>query len=157
MTPSSQGIHAKQLQYNDVSTSSVAKNHKEPRFVPYEPYKAAVHPLVKSKGKAKQLKTDENIQPLVNTEFQSQQTKNFNQTNDKGEEFKVSEGNVSSGEIHLVTESNLSSSQVTVESVTLESLRNTEKMLDEANKRLSEAEKQLRIQIQVILYTLAFT
>ena len=59
---------------------------------------------------------------------------------------------MSSGEIHLVTDSNLSSSQVTVESVTLESLRNTEKMLDEANKRLSEAEKQLRIQIQVILW-----
>ena len=47
MTPCQQPTYQKnQLHGRNVSTAYISKKLKEPRFVPYEPYKAAINPLI---------------------------------------------------------------------------------------------------------------
>ena len=52
------------MQYNEVSSTNLTKKAKEPRFVPYEPYKAAVKPLVAVRDKGRRAKLDERIAKL---------------------------------------------------------------------------------------------
>ena len=47
-----------------MSSTNLTKKAKEPRFVPYEPYKAAVKPLVAVRDKGRRAKLDERIVKL---------------------------------------------------------------------------------------------
>ena len=136
----------KQLQYNDVSTTNTTRRSKEPRFVPYEPYKAAVNPLVSQKRKNKLIRSEES-----NSEFINERKEAERQENSDCE--IVNTENKSLVELEDLYESkddpkmNISSINA-IESITLE-LEKTKQLLAETNKKLENSEKQLQIQIQV--------
>ena len=152
MTPSSHGNFPKNhLQCNDVSTTYMSKKPKEPRFVPYEPYKAAVNPLISIKIKKRQPKCQTTTNPVIsNSMKQSKGNKpKSNQMNRNDEEKACLNENVPQGDKNLFEDGDKSKIENFVEPPTIESLEKTEKLLEETNKKLAESEKQLRIQIQV--------
>ena len=151
MTPQQRSYTKNQLQCNDVSTTYNFQKSKEPRFVPYEPYKAAINPLCDRKAKKKQPKILENTSLALpglakRTNESKERLKQANQT-DEGSVNLNENGNLS----NKSKAGNDSESKIenTVDPTSIEILEKTEKLLEEANKKLSESEKQLRIQIQV--------
>ena len=141
----SHGKSCKQVQYSDVSTTNTSKKQKEPRFVPYEPYKAAVNPMVfqKLKSKPKLERNDSNTKCIENKVEESNDMKNeiVNAELSNASEIRDSNENIT------VTEIKVNTTEIG-ESLATE-LDNTKKLLAEASKKLEESEKQLQIQIQV--------
>ena len=138
----------KQLQYNDVSTTNTTRKSKEPRFVPYEPYKAAVNPLVSQKRKNKLIRSEESNSEPINERKEAERQENSDceivHTENKSPE-ELEDSNKSNDDPKM----NISSINA-IESITLE-LEKTKQLLAETNKKLENSEKQLQIQIQVQL------
>ena len=149
MTPSSHGNNAKQLQFNDVSTTSVSKKTKEPRFVPYEPYKAAITPLVNVKGKSRPKNIEANIDSVVHTiQKPTKPKETADQQTINSEEHVIANCDSSCDRTDLVTADNAGKIEKANESISIDLLK-TEKLLEETKKKLDESQKQLKIQIQV--------
>ena len=138
----------KQLQYNDVSTTNSTRKSKEPRFVPYEPYKAAVNPMVSQKRKNKLIRSEECNSEAINESKEAERQENSDceivNTENKSP-VELEDSNKSNDEPKM----NISSINA-IESITLE-LEKTKQLLAETNKKLESSEKQLQIQIQVQL------
>ena len=151
MTPSPQGNYPKNhLQCNKVSTTCMSKKPKEPRFVPYEPYKAAVTPLV-NHAKSRQPKFERNTNALMEHSVKPS-NKNKTKLNHprKSDEQKAHLNENMSQDDKKIYENGDNSKIENLDRPTdYQSLQNAEKLLVETNKKLAESEKQLRIQIQV--------
>ena len=138
----------KQLQYNDVSTTSASRKSKEPRFVPYEPYKAAVNPIVSQKVKVRQTKAERNDPIEISEEKEVRQNTNTNHEiiNEKKCDF------TETGELNKESDAkDMNSSNSAFNDIYASELENTKKLLAETTKKLEESEKQLNIQIQVCI------
>ena len=140
----------KQLQYNDVSTTNTTRKSKEPRFVPYEPYKAAVNPMVSQKRKNKLTRSEESNSEAINerkeAEAERQENSDCEIVNTENKSpVELEDSNKSNDDPKM----NISSINA-IESITLE-LEKTKQLLAETNKKLENSEKQLQIQIQVQL------
>ena len=136
----------KQLQCNDVSTTSAARKSKEPRFVPYEPYKAAVNPIVSHKGKVRQNKGERNDAIELSEEKELRQNTNYEIKNEKNcDSLEISESSKESN----ANDMNISNSDLN--GLYALELEKTKQLLTETTKKLEKSEKQLQIQIQVCL------
>ena len=139
------------MQYNEVSSTNLTKKAKEPRFVPYEPYKAAVKPLVAVRDKGRRAKLDERIVKLnSNTDIDIPDSKVCNAQQDKeslisSEELTISDRHISKSYEHTEIDA-LNNSDTT------DMLNKTQILLEETQKKLEVSEKQLKIQIQVTLW-----
>ena len=137
------------MQYNEVSSTNLTKKAKEPRFVPYEPYKAAVKPLVAVRDKGRRAKLDERIVKLnSNTDIDISDNKVCNAQQDKSlitsKELTISDRPISKTDERTEIDA-LNNSDTTDMS------NKTQILLEETQKKLEDSEKQLKIQIQVIL------
>ena len=159
MTCTSHGNNGKQLQCNDVSTTSVSKKLKEPRFVPYEPYRAAITPLVSIKRKSRPMHVEGNIDSVVHTiQKPTKEKGKANQQTKNSEELDTAKRDVSSDSTDLLTADNDSRTKTANEPSSIDLLKTeklleeTKKKLEETKKKLDESQKQLKIQIQVGYY-----
>ena len=140
----SQDKTCRQIQCRNVSTTNTTKKSKEPRFVPYEPYKAAVNPLVCQNSNRRQPKLERN-----NFKTVSEENKTEPDSNMKDEIINIQSSAAS--EIGDPDDNNVLSEVNNIESNdTLASeLENSKRLLAETTKKYEESEKQLQIQIQV--------
>ena len=148
ITPSG---NTKQLQYNEVSTTNLTKKAKEPRFVPYEPYKAAVKPLVAVRNKGRRAKLDERIVKWnSNTDIDIPANKVCNAQQDRESLINSKELTISDRPISKIDE------HTEIDALnnwdTTDMLNKTQILLEETQKKLEDSEKQLKIQIQVTLW-----
>ena len=132
-----------------MSSTNLTKKAKEPRFVPYEPYKAAVKPLVAVRDKGRRAKLDERIVKLnSNTDIDISDNKVCNAQQDKSlitsKELTISDRPISKTDERTEIDA-LNNSDTTDMS------NKTQILLEETQKKLEDSEKQLKIQIQVIL------
>ena len=139
------------MQYNEVSSTNLTKKAKEPRFVPYEPYKAAVKPLVAFRNKGRRAKLDERIVKLnSNTDIDIPDNKVCNAQQDReslitSKELTISDRPRSNSDEHTEID-------VLNNSDTTDMLNKTQILLEQTQKKLEDSEKQLKIQIQVIMW-----
>ena len=134
---------SRQIQCSDVSTTHSAKKSKEPRFVPYEPYKAAVNPLVYQNSKRRQPKLERNSFKPICEEIKTEPNSYLDD--------EIINTQSSTSEIGDPDENNIPSKvnkNENNELLALE-LENTKRLLAETTKKYEESEKQLQIQIQV--------
>ena len=139
------------MQYNEVSSTNLTKKAKEPRFVPYEPYKAAVKPLVAVRDKGRRAKLDERIVKVnSNTDIDIPDNKVCNEQQGReslitSKELTIIDRPISKNDEHTEIDA-LNNSDTT------DMLNKTQILLEETQKKLEDSEKQLKIQIQVILW-----
>ena len=144
------------MQYNEVSSTNLTKKAKEPRFVPYEPYKAAVKPLVAVRDKGRRAKLDERIVKLnSNTDIDIPDNKVCNAQQDReslitSKELTISDRPISTSDEHTEIDT-LNNSDTT------DMLNKTQILLEETQKKLEDSEKQLKIQIQVTLWSIVIS
>ena len=144
------------MQYNEVSSTNLTKKAKEPRFVPYEPYKAAIKPLVAVRDKGRRVKLDERIVKLnSNTDIDIPDNKACNAQQDReslitSKELKISDRPISKSDEHTEIDT-LNNSDTT------DMLNKTQILLEETQKKLEDSEKQLKIQIQVTLWSIVIS
>ena len=119
--------------------------------MPYEPYKAAVKPLVAVRDKGRRAKLDERIVKVnSNTDIDIPDNKVCNEQQDReplitSKELTKSDRPISKNDEHTEIDA-LNNSDTT------EMLNKTQILLEETQKKLEDSEKQLKIQIQVILW-----
>ena len=140
----SQDKTCRQIQCRNVSTTNTTKKSKEPRFVPYEPYKAAVNPLVYQNSNRRQPKLERNNFKTVSEENKTEPDSNMkdeiiNTQSSAASEFGDPDDN------NVLSEVNNIESNETLAS----ELENSKRLLAETTKKYEESEKQLQIQIQV--------
>ena len=138
------------MQYNEVSSTNLTKKAKEPRFVPYEPYKAAVKPLIAVRDKGRRAKLDERIVKLnskTDIDFPDNNVCNVQQDTESlrtSKELTIRDTPTSNSDEHTENDA-LNNSNAS------DMLNKTQILLEETQKKLEDSEKQLKIQIQVIL------
>ena len=140
----SQDKTCRQIQCSNVSTTNATKKSKEPRFVPYEPYKAAVNPLVYQNSNRRQPKLERNNFKTICEDNKTEPDSNVKDENINPQISAASEFG-DPDENNVLSEINNNESN---ETLALE-LENSKRLLAETTKKYEESEKQLQIQIQV--------
>merc|ERR1712020_135851 len=100
------------------STTSVSKRSKEPRFVPYEPYKAAITPLVTAKAKSRPMNVESNTDSVL--QQPPKQKGKANQQTINSEEIVITKNDVTSDNTDLLNADNNSSTEKSNESSYIE-------------------------------------
>ena len=152
---------------NPNGTKCTSKKTKEPRFVPYEPYKAAVTPFVASKNRGRlcrvqQSTTTKANHPLSKKKLKESLNRRSSSNTGQGQENKALPDHECNANVRINDNvkdtSNLESFGKDEDDMQAEArnlskqLLAKDKLLEELQKKLAESEKQLRIQIQVSLW-----